>query len=98
MTMVDESVSVRLARTWETPRSLVGALSTVDHKTIGLRYIVTALLFMVIGGVEALIMRVQLAGPDRADVSPEAYDQLFTMHGMTMIFWYASPILSGFGN
>src|SRR5256885_12460729 len=68
MTMVDDSVRVRLARTWETPRSLLGALSTIDHKTIGLRYIATALFFMAIGVVEALVRRVQLAGPGWADV------------------------------
>ncbi len=90
------AVAQRLKTEWETPKSLWGKFATVDHKEIGIRYIVTALVFMCIGGIEALIVRVQLARPDAALVSPEVYDQLFTMHGITMIFWYAQPILSGF--
>ena len=88
----------RLRGAWETPRGLWGALSTVDHKTIGKRYLVTAFVFLVLGGVEAAVMRLQLARPEAHVVSPEVYNQLFTMHGMTMMFWYASPILSGFSN
>lgn len=52
---------------------------------------------MLIGGIEALIMRIQLAPADRAILGPETYNQIFSIHGMTIIFWYASPILSGFG-
>jgi cytochrome c oxidase subunit 1/cytochrome c oxidase subunit I+III len=88
----------RLTALWETPHTAWGWLATVDHKKIGIRYIVTAFVFLVIGGVEALIMRAQLTANNLAVVSPDAYNQIFTMHGMTMIFWYASPILSGFGN
>ena len=79
----------RLKEIWETAPGLVGWLGTVDHKEIGLRYIVTAFVFLVLGGLEALVMRVQLAGPDRGLLTPEPYDQLFTMHGVTMIFLYA---------
>ena len=88
----------RLQRIWETEPGWRGWLSTVDHKQIGLRYIVTALVFLLLGGLEALVMRLQLAGPERRLLSPEAYDQLFTMHGVSMIFLYASPVLSGFSN
>jgi len=88
----------RLHRLWDTPPTVFGWLSSVDHKELGRRYIVTALAFLVLGGIEAAIMRLQLAGSDMRIVGPEAYDQLFSMHGITMIFWYASPILSGFGN
>ena len=91
------AVEQRLTDLWETPKTLHGLLGTVDHKEIGKRYIVTALAFLLIGGVEALIMRLQLARPDNHLLSPEMYNQIFTMHGMTMIFWYAQPILSGFG-
>ena len=70
----------------------------MDHKAIGLRYIVTAFLFLVIGGVEALLIRIQLAQPDQTLLTPEQYNQLFTMHGVTMIFLYSLPILSGFSN
>lgn len=86
----------RLTILWETPKTLYGSLSTVDHKKLGARYIVTAFAFMIIGGVEALLMRLQLAHSNLAILTPEQYDQVFTLHGVTMIFWYASPILSGF--
>ena len=88
----------RLTRTWEAPRDLYGALATVDHKTIGKRYLVTAFVFLIAGGLEAAVMRAQLIHSNEHILSPEAYNQLFTMHGMTMIFWYAFPILSGFSN
>ncbi|HMM76637.1 MAG TPA: cbb3-type cytochrome c oxidase subunit I [Gammaproteobacteria bacterium] len=96
--MSESAVAARLLQLWETPRSLRGSLATVDHKTIGLRYLVTSLVFLVLGGIEALVMRVQLAASELTVLDPERYDQLFTMHGITMIFWYAAPILSGFSN
>ena len=55
----------RLTRIWETEPGLKGWLSSVDHKEIGKRYIITALIFLLMGGVEALVMRLQLAGPDQ---------------------------------
>jgi len=88
----------RLYELWEGEGGLQGFLSTVDHKKIGLRYIVTAFIFLLLGGIEALIMRLQLAAPDLKLIGPEQYDQLFSTHGMTMIFLYAGPILSGFSN
>jgi cytochrome c oxidase subunit I len=91
-------LAARLDAQWSTPHTVYGWFATVDHKKIGLRYLVTAFVFLLLGGLEAALMRAQLARPDARLLSPEAYDQLFTMHGTTMIFWYASPILSGFGN
>ena len=88
----------RLEEIWKTEPGLAGWFSTVDHKKIGKRYIVTALIFLVLGGVEALVMRVQLARPNQQLLTPEQYNQLFSTHGMTMIFLYALPILSGFSN
>jgi cytochrome c oxidase subunit I+III len=88
----------RLHRAWAEPGGLVSALTTVDHKRIGNRYLATASVFFVLAGLEALTMRVQLAGPNRHLLSPEAYDQLFSMHGITMIFLFVTPMLSGFGN
>jgi cytochrome c oxidase subunit I len=73
-------------------------LTTVDHKKIGLMYIVYALLFLVIGGVQAMLMRIQLAVPNNHFVSPQTFNRLFTMHGTTMIFFVAVPVLFGFGN
>lgn len=92
------ALAEKLERIWETRPGFLGWLSTVDHKSIGIRYIVTAFAFLIIGGIEALIMRLQLAGPNEHLLTPEQYNQLFTMHGVSMIFWYASPILSGFSN
>ncbi|HEX2660866.1 MAG TPA: cbb3-type cytochrome c oxidase subunit I, partial [Polyangia bacterium] len=93
-----EGLAERLERQWSGPPTLWGWLATVDHKRIGIRYLVTAIAFLLVGGVEALLMRWQLIGPERRTLSPEAYNQLFTMHGVTMIMWYAAPVLSGFGN
>lgn len=92
------AIEARLEKIWETAPGWRGWLSTVDHKTIGMRYLVTAFLFLVIGGIEALFLRIQLAGPDMTFLTPEQYNQLFTMHGVTMIFLYALPVLSGFSN
>ena len=80
-----------LERIWATKPGLLGWISTVDHKEIGLRYIVTAFAFLIAGGLEALVLRVQLARPNQALLTPEQYDELFSMHGITMIFLYASP-------
>ena len=73
-------------------------VTTVDHKKIGLMYIGYALLFLVVAGVEALLMRVQLAIPNNTFVSPQVFNRLFTMHGTTMVFFVGMPILFGFGN
>ncbi len=88
----------KLQNIWETKPGLFGWFGTVDHKEIGIRYMVTAFVLLAIGGVEALVMRLQLAGPDKTLLTPEQYNILFSTHGMTMIFLYASPILSGFSN
>jgi cytochrome c oxidase subunit I len=98
LTDADGELAARLERIWGVPPTVWGALTTVDHKTIGRRYLATAFAFLLVGGVEALLMRLQLIGPERKTLSPEAYNQLFTMHGLTMIMWYAAPILTGFGN
>jgi cytochrome c oxidase subunit I len=88
----------QLLRRWQGAPGLYGFLSSVDHKEIGKRYILTAFVFLALGGIEALIMRLQLAGPNLSLLTPEQYNELFSTHGMTMIFLYASPILSGFSN
>jgi cytochrome c oxidase subunit 1/cytochrome c oxidase subunit I+III len=95
----DRSASSQiLKKSWEGPGGIAGWLSTVDHKEIGKRYLVTAFLFLIIGGLEAAVIRAQLAQPNMHLVTPEQYNQLFTMHGVTMIFLYALPVLSGFSN
>jgi cytochrome c oxidase subunit 1 len=75
-----------------------GWLVTVDHKKLGLMYIVYAVLFLVVAGLEALVIRIQLAVPNNHFVSPQVYNRLFTMHGTTMVFLVGMPILFGFAN
>ncbi len=83
---------------WQDPPGIIGFLTTVDHKRIGMRYIYTAFVFFFASGIVALVMRVQLAGPDMGILPPEAYNEFFTMHGTTMIFLFNTPVLAGFGN
>jgi cytochrome c oxidase subunit I len=90
------SLAETLKSLWEGEGGISGWLSTVDHKKLGLRYIVTAFIFLALGGAEALTFRLQLAVPNARLLNPEAYDQLFSMHGITMIFLYAFPVLTGF--
>ncbi len=78
------------------PNGLLAWLSTVDHKHIGVMYLCVTFVFFVVGGVEALLIRLQLASPDSRAISPQAYDQIFTMHGTTMIFLVVMPMLIGF--
>ena len=85
-------------RNWKGKPGLGGWISSVDHKEIGKRYVITAFLFLLIGGLEALLIRLQLARPGERLLTSEQYNQLFTMHGVTMIFLYALPVLSGFSN
>ncbi|HVM39425.1 MAG TPA: cbb3-type cytochrome c oxidase subunit I, partial [Acidimicrobiia bacterium] len=88
-----------LERLWSDAPGIPGFLTTVDHKRIGTRYFVTSFLFLLVGGVQALLIRLQLAGPNQDLLDPEAFNQLMTMHGTTMIFLFNTPImLGGFGN
>jgi cytochrome c oxidase subunit I len=89
----------RLERVWKERTGLLGWLTTTDHKRIGLMYFFTSLAFFAAGGVEALLIRTQLLGPNQRLLTPEAYDELFTMHGITMIFLVVIPMTTGaFGN
>src|SRR5258705_12251975 len=73
-------------------------VATVDHKRLGILYILYALLFLVIGGVEAGVMRIQLIRPHNDFVSPQVFNRMFTMHGTTMIFFVVMPLVFGFAN
>jgi heme/copper-type cytochrome/quinol oxidase subunit 1 len=88
----------RLEQLWAEPSGLHTFLTTVNHKAIGKRYLVTAFTFFVLAGIEALTMRTQLAQPNERLVGPKEFNQLFSMHGVTMIFLFVTPMLSGFGN
>ena len=82
----------------EEPTGIMSWLTTVDHKRIGTLYLYSALAFFLLGGVEALMIRLQLMGPNRDFVSAETYNQLFTMHGTTMIFLGVMPLSAAFFN
>jgi cytochrome c oxidase subunit 1 len=73
-------------------------LITVDHKRIGILYLVTTLAFFLIGGLMALVIRLQLESDNGTVVTPERYSQIFTMHGTTMIFLFVVPVMAAFGN
>ncbi|HEV7134219.1 MAG TPA: cbb3-type cytochrome c oxidase subunit I [Gaiellaceae bacterium] len=89
----------RLERIWAPRPGVLGWLTTTDHKRIGLLYFWATLVFFGAGGVEALLIRTQLAQPHNHVLGPNAYDQVFTMHGLTMIFWFIIPMTTGaFGN
>jgi cytochrome c oxidase subunit 1 len=92
----DGDLRERLARTWGTPNGLLGALSTVDHKIVGRRYIITAFIFLSLAGLSAIVMRAQLAVPENTLLGPDRYNQLFTMHGTTMMFLFAVPVMEAF--
>src|SRR2546425_1821207 len=87
-----------LEEIWEDDPGVPGFFSTVDHKRIGKRYIYTCFIFFFVGGLIALVMRSQLAGPENTVLSARAYNELFTVHGTTMIFLFNTPVLAGFGN
>src|SRR5437879_374176 len=73
-------------------------VTTVDHKRLGILYIAYALMFLLIAGVEALMIRIQLIRPHNDFVSPQVFNRLFTMHGTTMIFFVIMPVMFGFAN
>jgi cytochrome c oxidase subunit I+III len=86
-----------LEQTWAPAKGLLGWFSETGHKEIGLRYIVTAFCFFILGGLEAAMMRIQLSRPDNTFLGPDMYNQVFTVHGSTMMFLFAVPIMEGFG-
>jgi cytochrome c oxidase subunit I+III len=86
-----------LSHAWDTRPGILGWLGAVNHKAVGKRYIVTALVFFAIGGAMSLLMRIQLGSPESTFLSPEVYNELFTMHGTTMMFLFAVPITEAVG-
>jgi cytochrome c oxidase subunit I+III len=86
-----------LDETWRDKSGVWGWLTAVDHKTTGKRYIVTAFLMFIAGGIEAALMRMQLARPENTLIGPDRYNQLFTTHGTTMMFLFAVPIMTAMG-
>jgi len=91
----DERERRELERSWKNKPGLFGWLSVTTHQAIGMRYIVTAFMFLLAGGVEALLMRLQLAKADNTFLSPDRYNQIFSVHGTTMMFLFAVPMMEG---
>ncbi len=86
----------KLTAIWGAPHNWRGMLTTVNHTTIGLRFILTALVFFLVGGVLAMLLRVQLATSGNDFLDAATYNQIFTMHGTVMMFLFAIPMLEGF--
>src|SRR4051812_710854 len=86
-----------LEATWTGGRGIGAWLREVHHTEIGKRFVVTAFLFFMIGGIEAVLMRLQLARPENHLISPDVYNRLFTTHGSTMMFLFAVPVMQGVG-
>jgi cytochrome c oxidase subunit I len=84
-----------LDKTWASPPGFIGWLSSVDHKDVGRRYIVTALVFLALAGALAVVMRLQLSRPGNDLVGAARYNEIFTMHGTTMMFLFAVPVMQG---
>jgi cytochrome c oxidase subunit 1 len=95
---VDNATETRMATKPPWTVYLHDYITTVDHKKIGILYILMALVFLVIGGVEAILIRWQLFWPRADIIPPKLFNQLFTMHGTTMVFFVGMPILIGLGN
>ena len=95
--LLEDRERAELERTWRDDPGLWGWLRSVDHKSIGKRYLVTAFVFFLLGGVLALLMRLQLARPENTLLGPDQYNQIFTMHGTTMMFLFAIPVMEAMG-
>jgi cytochrome c oxidase subunit I+III len=86
-----------LEAVWRDRPGFWGWLTSTDHKSIGKRYIITAFVFFLLGGLNAGLMRLQLARPENGLMGPDRYDQLFTVHGTTMMFLFAVPMMTAIG-
>ena len=95
LTPVPQVVAHRVERE---ERGFLSWLTTTDHKKIGIMYLVSTFAFFIVGGIEALLMRLQLAQPSNDLLTPQTFNQLFTMHGTTMVFLFVVPVVAGFGN
>lgn len=90
---LDAGLHSQLEEVWSTPNTVWGMLATVDHKRIGRRYIATAFVFLALGGVLAMLMRLQLSQPEGRVIGPDRYNQIFTVHGANMMFLFAVPVM-----
>src|ERR1043165_525508 len=86
-----------LDKTWGDKPGFWGWVTSTNHKSIGKRFIITAFVFFALGGILAALMRIQLSRPENTFLGPDAYNQIFTMHGTTMMFLFAIPVMEAFG-
>src|SRR4051794_23447034 len=93
----DLALEKELYQTWRRQPGLMGWLCTTNHKDISLRYIITAFCFFMAAGILALLMRLQLAFPQSHLLGPDRYNQFFSVHGTTMMFLFAVPVMEGMG-
>jgi len=93
----EEEMRAKLSATWKEKSGFYGWLTSTNHKSIAKRYIVTAIIFFILGGLEAGMMRLQLSRPENHFVGPDLYNQIFTMHGSTMMFLFAVPVMEAVG-
>ena len=96
--MSSDAITIPALQVQEKPwvETLHEWVTTVDHKRLGILYIVYALVFLLVGGIEVLIIRIQLMHSHNDFVSPQVFNRMFTMHGTTMIFFVVMPVLFGF--
>ncbi|KJR99671.1 MAG: hypothetical protein VR65_15570 [Desulfobulbaceae bacterium BRH_c16a] len=97
MNPVDGQLEQRFTETWQSPSGPAGWIAAVNNRPLGVRYMLTALGFFFVGIILALFMRTQLAVPDNTFLGPDAYNQIFTMHGSTMLYLFAVPFIEGVG-
>ncbi|HYY56438.1 MAG TPA: cbb3-type cytochrome c oxidase subunit I, partial [Pyrinomonadaceae bacterium] len=94
--MDEREERLMLEEKWANPPGFWGWLTSTDHKSIGKRYLITAFIFFIAGGLLAVTMRLQLARPENNLIGPDLYNQIFTMHGSTMMFLFAIPVMEAF--
>jgi cytochrome c oxidase subunit 1 len=94
---VDQTGIRQLEETWKSPSGIKGFFKTVNHTNIGRRYMITAFIFFLAAGILALLMRLQLAFPENTFLDAQLYNQVFTMHGTTMMFLFLIPLVEGLG-
>src|SRR5689334_22617464 len=90
---IEPEVEEAVSKVWEDRPRVLGFFTTVDHKRVGMRYIYTSFAFFFVAGLLALLMRAQLSEANNNVLSPDLYNQLFTVHGTTMIFLFNTPVL-----
>jgi cytochrome c oxidase subunit 1 len=99
MVLSESDIAIRseLGNSWKFPQGFTGWLRNTSHLSIGKRYIITAFVFFLLGGLEAGAMRLQLSRPENSFIGPDLYNQIFTMHGTTMMFLFAVPVMIAVG-